>query len=269
MQQYDDMKQTLKRPFSRKVLETMVKFTGALGVTNEKKAVVHVRGIRDGPMELKMLDVSHVELVRITVQRSEKDNSEFVTAFDLGELDRYVKAVPKGKVIEVTMTSPLPSKHGAFYVHIQLEGAGVWTRMIADEMYIRSQEVMIPAFNIDYEIEVQNEDMRPAFHLFQADDLVALHAEEGDNYYLQAEDPKDDFLPTKGVILNKTLSKVDMLGSQHEWIQLKRTMKVFYQLGGRSSSTKWRGGFDKPLCIYWSTDEIKVETYFAPRIRVT
>ena len=268
MQQYDDMNEEMVYRFSRKVLDVMVRFAAALGSTKEKKGFVHVRAIRDGPLEMRMLDPSHIEMIRVVVQRSDEDNSEFVTTFNLAKLEMFVKATDSSTTVELTMTDPVSSKWGPYYKNIKMVNSGVWITMEADDMLVRAQEIRIPKYETDFDIEVSNGDIMSAFHLFSDADLVCLTVKKGEQFQLVAEEKNEEWVAIKGVTLHSTTHDSDMTTAQFDWKHLKRTMKVFTKLGGAFGKTNWDGGPEAPLRISWSMDEMRIESYLAPRIRV-
>ena len=269
MQQYDDMNEEMVYRFSRKVLDVMVRFAAALGSTKEKKGFVHVRAIRDGPLEMRMLDPSHIEMIRVVVQRSDEDNSEFVTTFNLAKLEMFVKATDSETTVEATMTGPVSPKWGPYYKDIKLVNGGIWITMEADDMFVRAQEIRIPHYETDFDIEVLNFDILSAFHLFSDADLVCLTVKKGEPFQLIVEEKDEDWVPTKGVTLHNTTYGVTMRTDHFDWKHLKRTMKVFTKLGGAYGKTIWDGGESTPLRISWSVDEMRIESYLAPRVRVS
>lgn len=267
MQQYDKIEDEMTRGFSRKVLDIMAKFAAALGPSTAKFMAVFIVAEKDGPMIMRMLDTDHVELASITVHRSDEDNKAFATSFDLDELIPFIRAVPTGRIVRATMRNPTRTPRGPFYQDIRLEGAGIWIDMRGDSSHAYDKPVIIPDYDTDIDITVQNIDLKPAFSLFNKDDVVCLRANDGENYYLVAEDVNRKFVETKGVILHGPRAVDPFRGGLHEWPRLKRTLKVFFQLGTRKGSTDWRIGWNKPLFISWAKDEVRVETAFAPRTR--
>jgi hypothetical protein len=267
MQQQEDVKETVTRKFSHKVLETMVKFTAALGDTRSRDAVVYVRAIKDGPIELKMLDMAKIELVVVTVQRPEDDIESFATTFDLDELERLVKATAKDSNVDVTLTEPEQGKKEYFYRKSHLYCDGVWTEMDGDISYADMDEVVLPDYAVDHEIDVNNEDIKKTFHMFTDAGAVAIRVVAGGNHNLVVENAREDYKEMKGVVLWETNHDEDWRGQMYDWDRLKRTLKVFYQVGGRAQKTSWKLSTNGPLCIYWSMYEIMVKTYFAPRVR--
>jgi hypothetical protein len=261
------MEEKMVYRFSRKVLDVMVRFASALGHSKDKNGFVHVRAIKDGPIEMRMLDTTHIEMIRVIVQRSEEDNSEFVTTFSLSDLEMFVKATDSGTTVEVTMTHPIGSEWGPYYQKIRMLNSGVWTTMDADNIYARAQEIRIPQYSTDFDIDVMNADIMSAYHLFSDGDLVCLTVKKGEQFQFVAEEHNGEWVQTKGVTFHSTTHDADLLTYQYDWKHIKRTMKVFTKLGKSSGKTNWTGGRDAPLRISWSMDEMRIEFYLAPRTR--
>lgn len=266
MEMLEKMEEKIERTFSRRQLDVIVRFVNALEGVRDDNATIMVAGLRDGPIEMKMLDVSHVSGLVITILRSDKDNQEFCTEFNLVKLERFLKAVPQADVIEVSMTNPTSTNRGPYYRDLELAAGHVWMKQRAPGPIGQTELVDLPVEFGSKEIVVMNADFKAAMALFGKDGLIEISVDKGRLHRISKVYPDNDFGELCGIFIPDTVSRTKKKYAMFDWGMLKRLMKTFIQVGGKDGKTTWKIGVDEPAGITMKLDEITVWSALAPRI---